>query len=153
MEITRRFRRSLQQELAERRRLTLADAAGIGLLAVLLASATDWPVTAEWLRTVVWGAISAGAYFLVKLASAQVRARARPFDHTLTLSERGVEVRDNLRSRTMRYGWDEVERVAITDAAFEIRRRGAERGESYLISRAKLSAQEERFLGERLVEL
>lgn len=153
MVITRRFRRSLQQELAERKRLTLADAIGIGMLALILASATDWPLTAEWLRTAIWGLIVAAAYFLVKLGSAQVRARAQPFDHTVTLSERGVEVRDNLRDRTSRFGWAEVERVAITDEAFEIRRRATERGESYLISRAKLSADEERFLGERLVEL
>ena len=153
MEITRRFRRSLQQELAERKRLGLADVAAIGLLALVLASITTWPATAEWLRTALWGAIVAGAYFLVKLGSAQVRARAQPFDHTLTLREEGVELRDNLRDRTERFGWDEVERVAITDAAFEVRRRGTERGESYLISRAKLSPEEERFLGERLVEL
>lgn len=153
MVITRRFRRSLQQELTERKRLTLVDAIGIGVLALILASATRWPLTAEWLRTVVWGAIVAGAYFLVKLGSAQVRARAQPFDHTLTLREEGVEVRDNLRDRTSRFGWEEVERVAITDRAFEIRRRGSERGESYLISRAKLSREEERFLGERLIEL
>lgn len=153
MEITRRFRRSLQQELTARKRLGLGDAVGIAIVALIFASATGWPETAEWLRTVIWGAIVALAYFFVKLGSAQVRARAQPFDHTLILRDEEIELRDNLRSRTTRFGWDEVERVAITDEAFEIKRRAGSRGESYLINRAKLSPREERFLGERLVEL
>ena len=154
MTIERRFRRSLNQELQARRSLGLPEALLVLVLAVALAEATDWPAgLAPWLRYALWGLLSAGAYGLVVLAFAQVRARAQPFDHTVRLTEAGVEVRNNYSRQTSQYHWHEVERVAITPEHFEFRVAGHRQGETYLLRRARLSADEQAFVAEHLLEL
>ena len=153
MLIERRFKRSLKQELTERKRFKFTDAIVIGLLAMVAADNTIFPSEIYLIRIFAWGAISGVAYSVVALAFAQIRAKAQPMDHTLKMSVDGVEVVDNLRKKTREFDWSDFKRVAITDAGFEIKRKEAKRGETYFIKREALSPEEDTFLGCKLVEL
>lgn len=127
----------------------------IGLVAVgaILAYATQPGGVLDWTRLLGIPGALVGIYLLFSIGNAQIRARAQPFYHTLVLRERHVEVSDRLRGTSDRYPWEDFERLEITPRHFIIRRRGAPRAEEYMISREKLTAEEQRFLGERLVEL
>ena len=153
IEITRHFRRDYKQEFRMGSRVRPAWLVGLVIVGVGLAYWTQVGEVIDWRRMLGYPALLLGLYGLVKIGNAQIRARAQPFYHTLTLREDGVEVVDQLRRHTERYPWRDFERVAITPDHFSIRRRGAPRGEEYLIRRDKLSRAEQRFLGERLVEL
>ena len=153
MKITRRFRREMRQELRMGERvnpLHLALLAGAGLV---LAEATRAEGQQYWLRAVGFPLVLVLNYFITQLAFAQIRAKAQPFDHTLEIDDDGIRITDNYRQRTRQHPWTEFERLSIDARHFTIRRRGASRGESYMIDRKKLTDEEERFLGERLVEL
>lgn len=104
-------------------------------------------------RFLMWVAIFGVGYGLVVLGSAQLRRHAQPFDHTLVMTPGAVTLTDNLRRRTQRYAWTDFRRVRINDQAYELTLRASPRGESYVIRRARLSREEDVFLGERLVEL
>ena len=107
----------------------------------------------DWTRLLGIPAALVVIYLLFSIGNAQIRARAQPFYHTLILREGHIEVTDKLRRVTDRYPWEDFERVEITPEHFTIRRRAAPRGEEYMIRRGKLSGAEERFLGERMVEM
>ena len=153
MRIVRRFRRSMGQEFTERRRFTPRQAVLVAVLAVFGFGATDWPELATALRFLVWLGVVAFGYLVVAVGFAQVRAKAQPLDHTLTLEEDYITVLDNYRGREHRYRWSDFRRVAVTPQAFELRREGSDRGETYMIARDKLSAAESKWLAERLLEL
>lgn len=125
----------------------------LGAVGVVLAEATRSTGEAYWVRVIGFPLVFIAGYLLVSIASAQIRARAQPFSHTLILRDEEIEVRDRLRGRTATYPWADFERVEVTPRYFSIRRREAPRGESYLIDRQKLSADEQTFLGQRIIEL
>lgn len=153
MTITRRFRREFRQELSMGQRIkTLPLLLLIGS-GVILAEATRAEGQAYWVRLLGFPAVLVLAYILGLLGSAQLRARAQPFDHTLVISEEVVTIVDNLRRQESQHMWEEFERVQITPQHFSIRLRKASRGESYLIDRRKLSPEEENFIGRQLIEL
>ena len=151
--ITRRFRRDLRQELRMGERVRWWHLGGLALVGLVLAEATRAEGQAYWVRVIGFPLVFVGLYLLAQLASAQLRARGQPFDHTLRIDADGIEITDNFRRRAERHPWSAFERLGVDARHFTIRRRGAERGESYLIDRRKLSPDEERFLGERLIEL
>lgn len=153
LEITRHFRRDYKQEYRMGSRVQPAWIVGLVIAGVALAYWTRVGEVIDWGRMLGYPALLLGVYALVKIGNAQIRARAQPFYHTLKLREGEIEVVDQLRGRTARYPWRAFERVEITPHHFTIRRRDAPRGEEYLIRRDKLSEAEQRFLGERLVEL
>jgi len=153
MLIERRFKRSLKQELTERKRFRFTDAIVIGILAMVAADNSIFPSEIYAVRIFAWGGIAGVAYAVVALAFAQIRAKAQPMDHTLRMTVDGVEVVDNLRKRTREFNWSDFERVAITDAGFELKRKEAKRGETYFIKRDALNPEEDSFLGRQLVEL
>jgi len=153
MLIERRFKRSLKQELTARKRFKFTDAIVIGILAMVAADNTVFPSEVYLIRIFAWGAIAGLAYATIALAFAQIRAKAQPMDHTLRMSHDGVEIVDNLRQKTRQFDWADFKRVAITDDGFELKRKEARRGETYLIKRAALSQEEDTFLGCQLVEL
>ena len=107
----------------------------------------------DWTRMIGFPLVLIEGYLLLSIGNAQIRARAQPFYHTLVLRDDHIEVSDRLRRTSDRYPWADFERVEIAPGNFTIRRRGAPRGEEYVIDRGKLTAAEERFLGERMVEL
>ena len=143
----------MKQELDERKRLSLTELLIIAGVAIAATEMLVWPSERYLIRIIFWGAASFFGYLIVALAFAQLRAHAQPFDHTLVFEDAGVTLRDNLRRKSERIAWSEVQRVSISDAAFEIRFRENRQGETYLINRAKLTEEESRFLGERLIEL
>ncbi len=153
IEITRQFRRDIRQEWRMGRRVKPLPIFLLAAAGFVLAEATRATGSGYWMRIVGFPLVFVGAYFLVLIGSAQLRARAQPFFHTLVMRDDDIEVRDEIRGRQERYPWSDFERVEITPAYFSIRRRGAPRGESYLINRAKLSEAEQAFLGERIIEL
>lgn len=126
---------------------------GLAVGGAVLAYATQVGEPLDWTRLVGIPAVLVGVYLLFSIGNAQIRARAQPFYHTLILREDHIEVSDRLRRTTDRYPWRAFERVEITPQHFTIRRRKAPRGEEYMIRRDKLTTAEQRFLGERLVEL
>ena len=143
----------MQQELQDRWRPGRAALIVIVVCAWFGAELKEWPFASFWLRLPVWLAFMAAVWALISLAVAQVRAKSQPFDHTLILRPEGISLLDNLRRKEYEYDWKDFERVAIESEYFIIRRKGSDAGEQYLISRDKLSEEEERFLGERMVEL
>ena len=126
---------------------------GLAIAGLALAYWTQVGEVLDWTRLLGFPAVLMVGYLLFSIGSAQIRARAQPFYHTLVLRDDHVEVADRLRRTSDQYPWSDFERVEITPAHFTIRRRGAPRAEEYMIRREKLSAEEQRFLGERLVEL
>jgi len=153
MLIERRFKRSLKQELTERKRFKFTDAIVIGILAMVAADNTVFPSEIYALRIFAWGGIAGVAYAVIALGFAQIRAKAQPMDHTLRMTPDGVEVINNLRQSTRQFDWTEFKRVAISDEGFELKRKSAKRGETYLIKRKALSPEEDSFLGSKLVDL
>ncbi len=125
----------------------------LAAVGIVLAEATRATGSAYWTRLIGFPLVFVGGYLLVLIGGAQIRARAQPFYHTLVLREDEIEVQDRIRKTNERYAWRDFERLEITPRYFSIRRRGAPRGESYMIDRAKLSADEQAFLGERIIEL
>ena len=153
IEIVRHFRRDLKQEWRIGSRLQPTWVVGLALLGAGVGYWSQVGEVIDWTRLLGTPAALVGVYLLFSIGNAQIRARAQPFYHTLVLRDDHVEVTDELRRVTDRYPWADFERVAITPEHFTIRRRGAPRGEEYMVKRAKLSEAEERFLGERMVEL
>ena len=153
MLIEKRFKRSLKQELTERKRFKFTDAIVIGILAMVAADNTAFPSEVYVFRIFCWGAIAGVAYAVVALGFAQIRAKAQPMDHTLRMSVDGVELVNNLSKSTRQFAWSDFERVAISDQGFELKRKEAKRGETYFIKREALSPEEDSFLGRQMVEL
>ena len=153
MLIERRFQRSLQQELSARKRLRISDAIIIAVLAMIGADNTSFPADNYLFRILAWAVIATVAYGIVVLGFAQIRAKSQPMDHTLRITAQDIEVVDNFSRKSQRHPWTDFERVAISDAAFEFKLKAARRGEVYHIRRSNLSAAEDAFLGEQLVEL
>ena len=153
IEITRHFRRDYKQEFRMGAGVRATWIVGLVLAGVALAYLTQVGEVIDWRRMLGYPVVLLGVYGLVKIGNAQIRARAQPFYHTLILRDDHIEVADRLRRVTDRYPWEEFARVEITPAYFVIRRRAAPRGEEYLIRRSTLNAEEERFLGARVVGL
>ncbi len=153
IEITRHFRRDIRQEWRMGRRIRPLPIFVLAAIGIVLAEATQTNGTAYWTRLIGFPLIFVGGYLLVLIGGAQIRARAQPFYHTLVLREDDIEIQDQIRKTRERFPWSDFERLEITPRYFSIRRRGAPRGESYLIDRAKLDNTEETFLAERIIEL
>ncbi len=144
----------MQQELKERRPISVVEISAVVLLAATLSTTFQNVPSGQGplVRLGFWLITLAVALGCIKLGAAQLRARAQPFDHTLVLEPAGVTLTDNLRRRTSHFAWSQVERVSITPAHFELRIRGSEAGEVYLLNRRKLSEQESAFVAKKLLE-
>ena len=153
IEIVRHFRRDLKQEWRMGSRLKPTWLVGLAILGAAIGYWSQVGEVIDWTRLLGIPAALIGIYVLFSIGNAQIRARAQPFYHTLILRYDHIEVTDKLRRVTDRYPWEDFERVAITPQHFTLRRRGAPRGEEYMIKRDRLSEREERFVGERMVEL
>lgn len=153
MKIERRFRRTMQQELTERRRIGTLEVLSVLAVGLIAGSNTAWPSEYFVVRFVAWGAIALLSTLALRLAFAQVRSHAQPFDHTLEIGEEGIVRVDNLRKLRDEFTWPEVRRVRIDKRAFEFSFRENRQGETYLLDRAKLTDDESAFVAERLLEL
>ena len=159
--IERRFRRSTFGELRQSRVKNLVWV-GLALSLGLLASrASPWPFggpfaaayTGEALRVLVWSSIALLGVVVVRLASAQSRARGQAIDHTLQLTRNSVRLRNNFSGRVREFAWSDFERVEMEERHFGLRRRSAKRGEVYRFDRRKLNPRQERWLAERMLAL
>ncbi len=153
MEIRKRFRRTMSQELDERRRVKPLAIVLVFVAAYAFAQNESVGPASPIYRFVMWSIVFGVGYGLVVLGTAQLRRVSQPFDHTLDIDDDTITITDNLRRTSDLYGWSDFKRVRIDDAAYEFRLSKSKRGESYVIRRERLAPEEDRFLGERFVDL
>ena len=143
----------MRQELTESRWPGRRSVLVVAALALPFAYATTGSEASLLLRYATWTLIGVALLYGARLAGAQLRRHAQPYDHTLVLSEDGVALRDNLCQRDSQHAWRSVQRERITPAAFEFSLRDREASPVYLVDRAKLSDAEEAWLAGQLLAL
>ena len=143
----------MQQELTERRPISTLQLGGVVLLALWLTYLGRGVFAYAPVNFVFWVVAGTLALYAIQLAFAQIRSHAQPFDHTLVITEDELVRTDNMRRRSESFGWQDVRRLRISPEAFEFSFRQNRQGETYLLNRAKLSAEENRFIAERLIAL